>query len=122
MPYRSATDEDPMGFPPGGLMDNNGYTARRCFRMGTGASLMERVAPPAGGTIDGVSAGANSRGGYFACRGMPVQVEASAAFGASADLETLADGRVKALAAGTAVLRSLEAAGGAGSIVWAVFK
>lgn len=122
MPFRFAGDFDPMGFPPGGLMDTNGYTARRGFIMGTGASIRERVAPSVGGVIDGVSAGTGSGGGFFACPGMPVQIEASASFSANADLEVLADGRFKALASGKAVMRSLEASAGAGSVVWAVFK
>jgi hypothetical protein len=120
--FRFTGDLDPMGHPPGGLMDVNGYTGRRCFSWGTGANLMTRVAPTAGGTIDGVSAGANSSGGYVACPGVPVQVEASAAFSLGADLETLADGRVKTVATGKAVLRALEASAGAGSIVWCCFK
>jgi hypothetical protein len=90
----------------------------------TSSCLMERVPPEAGGEIDGVSLGGTNGGGggQFATPGLPVKVEASAAFAQGADLETLVDGRVKAVASGKAVLRSLQAAGGAGSIVWAVFK
>jgi hypothetical protein len=123
MSYRFTGDEYPTsGAPPGGLADSNGYPGRRCCVMGTGANLMTRQVPTAGGLIDGVSTGPNSGGLYFACPGVPVQVEASAAFALGSDLETLADGRVKQVAAGKAVLRALEASAGAGSVVWAVFK
>jgi hypothetical protein len=113
------TDATALGWP-GGPYDANGYAANRCFVLGTGASLMERVAPAAGGVIDGVSFGSGN--GYMAIAGFPVKVEASASFSAGVDLETLADGRVKQIAAGKAVLRALQASGGAGSIVWASFK
>ena len=55
MALRSDTDQCPTGHLPGGNYDANGYTQSRCFVLGTGASLMERVAPAAGGAIDGVS-------------------------------------------------------------------
>jgi len=122
MALRNDTDQCPCGYLPGGNYDANGYTQARCFVLGTGASLMERVAPTAGGAIDGVSMHSPHIGGYVACAGVPVKVEASAAFSAGVDLETLADGRVKQLAAGKAVLRALQASAGAGSVVWCVFK
>jgi hypothetical protein len=117
------------GPPAGGLLDDTSYADYRCFVWGTGASLLQRVAPTAGGTIDGVSyghgndsqTGQHRGGGRIACPHVPVRVEASAAFAVGAQLETLADGRVKAVATGTPVLKALEAAAGAGSIVWAVF-
>jgi hypothetical protein len=109
--------------------DGGAYTDYRCFVWGTGANLLQRLAPAAGGTIDGVSyghgydpiSGQHRGGGRIACPHIPVRVEASAAFSAGAQLETLADGRVKAVAGGTAVLKALEASSGAGAIVWAVF-
>jgi hypothetical protein len=122
MAFRDGTDAHPHGWP-GGPYDLNGYAQARCFVLGTGVSLMERVAPAAGGAIDGVSCPAPTTGaGYMACHGMPVKVEASAAFALGVDLETLADDRVKQVATGKAVLRALQASAGAGSIVWAVFK
>ena len=122
MAVRDHSNATSHGFV-GGNYDANGYANSRCFVLGTGASLMERVAPTAGGAIDGVSMHAPATGGgYMAVPGMPVKVEASAAFALGVDLETLADGRVKQVVAGKAVLRALEASGGAGSIVWAVFK
>jgi hypothetical protein len=112
-------DSTACGWPGAGY-DSNGYTAARCFVLGTGAALMERVAPAAGGTIDGVSFGSN--GGYFAVPGFPVKVECSASVSLGADLETLADGRVKTVVSGKPILRALEGGAGAGSIIWASFK
>ncbi len=117
------------GPPCGGLVDDTAYTDYRCFAWGVGASLLQRAAPAAGGAIAGVSfghfydaqTGQHRGGGRIACPNVPVKVEASAAFAVGAQLETLADGRVKALAGGTAVLVALEAAAGAGAICWCVF-
>lgn len=122
MALRDDTDNCPCGGFPGSNYDNNGYPPARCFILGTGASLMERVAPAAGGAIDGVSMHSPFIGGYAALPGLPVKVEASASFSAGVDLETLADGRVKQVVSGKPVLRALQASGGAGSIVWASFK
>lgn len=122
MGLRSDTDDCPCGQLPGASYNDPAYTQARCFVLGTGANLMERVAPAAGGTIDGVSMHAPYIGGYMACPGLPVKVEASASFSAGVDLETLADGRVKQVASGKAVLRALQASAGAGSVVWCAFK
>lgn len=117
------------GPPVGGLMDDTAFADHRCFVWGTGATLLQRVAPSAGGAIAGVSfghfydpqTGQHRGGGRIASPNVPVKVEASAAFSVGAQLETLADGRVKALAGGTAVLQALEASSGAGAICWCVF-
>lgn len=107
------------------------YTPRRCFIW----SGVVPAAPSSGADIDGVLADGDDFGpgvdaahpdrldgaGYVACPGMPVLVEASASFSSGANLETLADGRVKAVAGGTVVLRALQASSAAGDIVWAVF-
>ena len=63
-----------------------------------------------------------SASGRLAVPGAIVQVEAGAAFASDADLQTDGDGRAVPHAGGVAVLRSLEAAGAAGSIVHAVVK
>lgn len=115
--------------PCGGLIDDGSYPDFRTFTWGTGANLLTRVAPTAGGAISGVSyghgydpqTGQHRGGGRIACPNVPVKVEASAAFSVGAQLETLADGRVKAVVSGTPVLTALEASSGAGAVVWAVF-
>lgn len=115
--------------PAGGLLDDTSYADYRGFTWGTGASLLQRVAPTAGGAIDGTSyghgydpqTGQHRGGGRIACPHVPCRAEASAAFAAGAQLEVLADGRFKQVATGTPVLVALEAASGAGAIVWAKF-
>ncbi len=90
------------------------------------ASLPPRpVAPTAGGDIDMVVLNEGldlSPRAQLAVPGTIVQVQAGAPFAAGADLETDADGRAVALAAGVAVLRALEAASAAGKVVQAVVK
>jgi len=106
------------------LLDANTYSPHRCFRLAVGGAYgVQRVVPSAGADVDGVSgSGTNGAGGgLFACPGLPVQVEASAAFSSGALLECLADGRVKQQAGGIGVLRALESSAGSGSIVWACF-
>src|SRR5882672_6207481 len=88
------------------------YTPRRCYVWS------------AGGGIDGVSSidgYGNGRIFIAAVPGVPIKIEAAAAFSIGASLETTSNGRVQTQAAGKAVLRALEAASGAGSIVLAVF-
>lgn len=113
------------GAHAGLVLSDTAYTIRRCYVLtGTGPTF---AAPAAGGLIDGVSglptgrgAGTTTTEGWAALRGIPVRVEASAAFSAGASLVTGTDGRV-ATGGGTTVLRALEASGDAGSVVWAVF-
>jgi hypothetical protein len=96
------------------------------YRMRVWSGVPPRPAvPAAGGDIDMVIPNEGlpeSASGRLAVPGAIVQVEAGAAFAADADLETDDTGRAVAHAAGVAVLRSLEAAGAAGSIVLAVVK
>lgn len=127
MTFRHTGDLDPCSHGlPGGLSDANGYPDRRLFVWGTGAALLTRVAPTAGGPADGVSLATHPDPGspgscHLACTGVPVLVEAGAAFSTGVSLETLVDGRVKAVVSGKAVMRSLQSSGGAGAVVWAVF-
>lgn len=127
--YWAADNGGCSGPPVGGLVDDSAYTDYRGFTWGTGASLLQRVAPAAGGTIDGTSfghgfdsqTGQHCGGGRIAVPHTPCRIEASAAFAVGAQLEVLADGRFKAVVSGTPVLVALEAASGAGAIVWAKF-
>ena len=104
------------------------YTPRRCYVWsgggGSPAQMSSPVTPTAGGDIDGVSSidgYGNGRIFIAAVPGVPIKIEAAAAFSIGASLETTSNGRVQTQAAGKAVLRALEAASGAGSIVLAVF-
>ncbi|HEX5408939.1 MAG TPA: hypothetical protein VFW89_04130 [Gemmatimonadaceae bacterium] len=58
---------------------------------------------------------------WLALPGLPVRVEAGAAFSAGATLQSDADGRAVTRTTGVAVLRALDAASAAGDIAWAVF-
>lgn len=104
------------------------FTPHRMF-VWTGAPPAP-VSPAAGGDVDGValnSSGTDSLGhailnaAYLACPGWPVQVEAAAAFGAGTILQADDLGRAVTQSTGKGVLRALEAAAGAGSVVWAVW-
>lgn len=80
-------------------------------------------APAAGGTADGVT-GRQKDGQVeeLALRmpGTPVQVESGAAIGAGADIGTDAQGRAIPVGGGRLLGRALTAAGGAGTVIWAV--
>src|SRR5690242_19238445 len=72
---------------------DNVYTARRCF-VWSGVPPVA-VAPAAGGDIDGVCAtdGAGKADSYYpAVPGLPVRVEAAAAFSSGASLEADVNG------------------------------
>jgi hypothetical protein len=81
--------------------------------------------PAAGGDIDGVSGNYAQDNGtdllyFFAAHaGLEMKVELAASASAGAELETLADGRVKPRSTGKPILRALES-GAAGALVWCV--
>lgn len=110
---------------PGGLAINpETYASRRLFVWSGSAGSFAPATPAAGGHVDGVTGdaeGGRVRQVTLKLPGTPVRVEAGAAFGASVDLMTAADGRAVAWTTGNRVVaRSLEAAGAAGAIVWVV--
>jgi hypothetical protein len=81
--------------------------------------------PAAGGDIDGVTGiftfeNGNERLYFFtSSAGQEMKVELAASASAGAELETLADGRVKPRSTGKPILRALES-GAAGSLIWCV--
>jgi hypothetical protein len=59
--------------------------------------------------------------GYLAVAGLPVQVEAGAAFSSGATLQSDASGRAITRTTGVAIARALQAASAAGNLAWVVF-
>ena len=84
------------------------------------------MAPSADAAVHGVSGAANVNPttsiGLLACPGQPFKVESGGAYSAGVALKTDANGKAVAQGgSGTIVATSLEAAGAAGEIRWAVF-
>lgn len=63
----------------------------------------------------------NPDDGFLATPGLPVKVEAGAAFASGATLQSDSVGRAITKTTGIGVLRALQAASAAGDVVWAVW-
>lgn len=87
------------GVPPGAELCTSGQDA-------------DAVTPAAG------SGGANQSQGYLAVSCLPVQVESGGAFSSGASLQSDGSGRAITFSSGAKLARALQAATGAGQIVW----
>lgn len=120
--------EDGMGAPPGIALGGT-PTANRFVRF-AGAPPNASLCT-SGQDADAVTLAQSDNGdgrglqnqsqGFLAVPGLPVQVEAGAAFASGATLQSDGTGRAITQTTGVAIARALEAATAAGQIKWVCF-
>lgn len=88
---------------------------------GSGVGADGVTMPNSAQYVSGVLTPQDPSFGYLATRGLPVRVESGGAFAAGANLQSDGIGRAIGYSTGPVVLRALQAASGAGEVVWAVF-